>query len=204
MKNYLISIGGNSTSNVLSIESNFEEIIAVDSGVEHLFKLSLDPTTLIGDLDSISKKSLNKLKKSGVKILAFNSKKDQTDFELALNYLEEAEKSKVYIIGGESGEIDHLISIFLLIPSRSFFQNIIWLYGDKRIIFRQKLELNIKKLTKFSIIPLSDLTNLSIDGAEWNLDKKDIQFGETLTLRNITNEEQLSIKCDKGVFAFIY
>ena len=85
MKNYLISIGGDSTSNVLSIESNFEEIIAVDSGVEHLFKLSLDPTTLIGDLDSISKKSLNEVKKNGVKILAFNSNKDQTDFALALN-----------------------------------------------------------------------------------------------------------------------
>ena len=181
MKNYLISIGGNSTSNVLSIERNFEEIIAVDSGVEHLFRLSLDPNTLIGDLDSISKKSLNEVKKNGVKILAFNSNKDQTDFELALNYLEEAEKSKVYIIGGESGEIDHLISIFLLIPSRSFFQNIIWLYGDKRIIFRQKLELNIKKLTKFSIIPLSDLTNLSIDGAEWNLDNENISSLEIPT-----------------------
>jgi thiamine pyrophosphokinase len=204
MKNYLISIGGNSTSNVLSIESNFEEIIAVDSGVEHLFKLSLDPTTLIGDLDSISKKSLDEVTKNGVKILAFDSKKDQTDFELALNYLDEAEKSKVYIIGGESGEIDHLISIFLLIPSKSFSENIIWLYGDKRIIFRQKLKLNIKKLTKFSIIPLSDLTNLSIDGAKWNLDNKNIQFGETLTLRNVTNEEQLNIRCDKGIFALIY
>ena len=204
MKNYLISIGGNSTSNVLSIESNFEEIIAVDSGVEHLLKLSLDPTTLIGDLDSISENSLDKVKKNGVDIIAFNSNKDQTDFELALNYLEEAEKSKVYIIGGESGEIDHLISIFLLIPSKSFFENIIWLYGDKKIIFRQKLELNIKKLTNFSIIPLTDLTNLSIDGAEWNLDNKNIQFGETLTLRNITNEEQLNIRCDKGVFALIY
>jgi thiamine pyrophosphokinase len=204
MKNYLISIGGNSTSNVLNIESNFEEIIAVDSGIEHLLNLSLNPNTLIGDLDSISKKSLDEVKKNGVKILAFNSNKDQTDFELALNYLEEAEKSKVYIIGGESGEIDHLISIFLLIPSKSFFENIIWLYGDKRIIFRQKIELNIKKLTKFSIIPLSDLTNLSIDGAEWNLDNKDIRFGETLTLRNNTNEEQLNIRCDKGVFALIY
>ena len=204
MKNYLISIGGNSTSNVLSIESNFEEIIAVDSGIEHLLNLSLNPNTLIGDLDSISKKSLDEVKKNGVKILAFNSNKDQTDFELALNYLEEAEKSKVYIIGGESGEIDHLISIFLLIPSKSFFENIIWLYGDKKIIFRQKLELNIKKLTKFSVIPLTDLTNLSIDGAEWNLDNKDIQFGETLTLRNNTNEEQLNIRCDKGVFALIY
>jgi len=204
MKNYLISIGGNSTSNVLSIESNFEEIIAVDSGIEHLFNLSLNPNTLIGDLDSISKKSLDKVKKNGVKTLAFNSNKDQTDFELALNYLEEAEKSKVYIIGGESGEIDHLISIFLLIPSKSFFENIIWLYGDKKIIFRKKLELNVEKSTKFSIIPLADLKNLSIDGAEWNLDNKDIQFGETLTLRNITNEEQLNIKCDKGVFALIY
>ena len=204
MKNYLISIGGNSTSDVLSIESNFEEIIAVDSGIEHLLNLSLNPNTLIGDLDSISDKSLDEAKKNEVKILAFNSNKDQTDFELALNYLEEAEKSKVYIIGGESGEIDHLISIFLLIPSKSFFENIIWLYGDKRIIFRQKIELNIKKLTKFSIIPLSDLTNLSIDGAEWNLDNKDIQFGETLTLRNSTNEEQLNIRCDKGVFALIY
>ena len=204
MKNYLISIGGNSTSDVLSIESNFEEIIAVDSGIEHLLNLSLNPNTLIGDLDSISKKSLDEVKKNGVKILAFNSNKDQTDFELALNYLEETEKSKVYIIGGESGEIDHLISIFLLIPSKSFFENIIWLYGDKRIIFRQKIELNIKKLTKFSIIPLSDLTNLSIDGAEWNLDNKDIKFGETLTLRNSTNEEQLNIRCDKGVFALIY
>ena len=155
MKNYLISIGGNSTSNVLSIESNFEEIIAVDSRVEHLFKLSIVPNTLIGDLDSISEKSLNKVKKNGVDILAFNIKKDQTDFELALNYLEGVDKSTIYIIGGESGEIDHLLSIFLLIPSKSSFENIIWLYGNKRIIFRQKLKLNVKKMSKFSIIPVS-------------------------------------------------
>tara|TARA_Y100000004_G_scaffold50225_1_gene55270 strand:+ start:1192 stop:1806 length:615 start_codon:yes stop_codon:yes gene_type:complete len=204
MKNYLISIGGNSTSNILNIESNFDEIIAVDSGVEHLFKLSLDPNTLIGDLDSISEKSLDKVKKNGVDIIAFNSNKDQTDFELALNYLEGVDKSIIYIIGGESGEIDHLLSIFLFIPSKSSFENIIWLYGNKRIIFRQKLKLNVKKMSKFSIIPLSNLSNLSIDGAEWNLENKNIQFGETTTLRNIAKKEVLNVSCDEGVFAFIY
>ena len=204
MKNYLISIGGNSTSNILSIESNFDEIIAVDSGVEHLFKLSLDPNTLIGDLDSISENSLDKVKKNGVDIIAFNSNKDQTDFELALNYLEGVDKSIIYIIGGESGEIDHLLSIFLLIPSKSSFENIIWLYGNKRIIFRQKLKLNVKKMSKFSIIPLSDLSNLSIDGAEWNLENKNIQFGETTTLRNVANKDEINVNCDTGVFAFIY
>ena len=204
MKNYLISIGGNSTSNILSIESNFDEIIAVDSGVEHLFKLALDPNTLIGDLDSISENSLYKIKKNGVDIIAFNSNKDQTDFELALNYLEGVENSIIYIIGGESGEIDHLLSIFLLIPSKSFFENIIWVYGDKKIIFRQKLKLNVKKMSKFSIIPLSDLSNLSIDGAEWNLENKNIQFGETTTLRNVANKDEINVNCDTGVFAFIY
>ena len=204
MKNYLISIGGNSTSNILNIESNFDEIIAVDSGVEHLFKLSLDPNTLIGDLDSISEKSLDKVKKNEVDIIAFNNNKDQTDFELALNYLEGVDESIIYIIGGESGEIDHLLSIFLLIPSKSSFENIIWLYGDKRIIFRQKLRLNVKKMSKFSIIPLSNLSNLSIDGAEWNLENKNIQFGETTTLRNIAKKEELNVSCDNGVFAFIY
>ena len=204
MKNYLISIGGNSTSNILSIESNFDEIIAVDSGVEHLFKLALDPNTLIGDLDSISENSLDKVKKNWVDIIAFNSNKDQTDFELALNYLEGVENSIIYIIGGESGEIDHLLSIFLLIPSKSFFENIIWVYGDKKIIFRQKLKLNVKKMSKFSIIPLSDLSNLSIDGAEWNLENKNIQFGETTTLRNVANKDEINVNCDTGVFAFIY
>lgn len=204
MKNYLISIGGNSTSNILSIESNFDEIIAVDSGVEHLFKLALDPNTLIGDLDSISENSLDKVKKNGVDIIAFNSNKDQTDFELALNYLEGVENSIIYIIGGESGEIDHLLSIFLLIPSKSFFENIIWVYGDKRIIFRQNLKLNVQKMSKFSIIPLSDLSNLSIDGAEWNLENKNIQFGETTTLRNVANKDEINVNCDTGVFAFIY
>ena len=204
MKNYLISIGGNSTSNILSIESNFDEIIAVDSGVEHLFKLSLDPNTLIGDLDSISENSLDKVKKNGVDIIAFNSNKDQTDFELALNYLEGVENSIIYIIGGESGEIDHLLSIFLLIPSKSFFENIIWVYGDKKIIFRKKLKLNVKKMSKFSIIPITNLSNLSIDGAEWNLENKNIQFGETTTLRNVANKDEINVNCDTGVFAFIY
>ena len=204
MKKYLISIGGGSTSNVLDIENNFDEIIAVDSGIDHLFELSLNPSTLIGDLDSISKSSLDKVKEKGIKIVSFNTKKDQTDFELAIDYLQEPDKSQIFIIGGESGEIDHLISIFLLIPSKSFYEQITWLYGDKKIIFREKLNLNIKKSTKFSLIPLSDLSNLSIDGAEWNLENKNIKFGQSLTLRNVAVEDEINIYSDKGIFAFIY
>ena len=204
MKKYLISIGGGSTSNVLDIENNFDEIIAGESGIDTLFELSLNPSTLIGDLDSISKSSLDKVKEKGIKIVSFNTKKDQTDFELAIDYLQEPDKSQIFIIGGESGEIDHLISIFLLIPSKSFYEKITWLYGDKKIIFRKELNLNLKKSTKFSLIPISDVSNLSIDGAEWNLENKNIKFGQSLTLRNVAVEDEINIYSDKGIFAFIY
>ena len=59
-------------------------------------------------------------------------------------------------------------------------------------------------MSKFSIIPLSDLSNLSIDGAEWNLENKNIQFEETTTLRNVANKDEINVNCDTGVFAFIY
>ena len=59
-------------------------------------------------------------------------------------------------------------------------------------------------MSKFSIIPITNLSNLSIDGAKWNLENKNIQFGETTTLRNIATKGELNISCDKGIFAFIY
>ena len=37
-----------------------------------------------------------------------------------------------------------------------------------------------------------------------NLENKNIQFGETTTLRNIATKDELNVSCDKGVFAFIY
>ena len=74
----------------------------------------------------------------------------------------------------------------------------------KKIIFRKELNLNLKKSTKFSLIPLSDLSNLSIDGAEWNLENKNIKFGQSLTLRNVAVEDEINIYSDKGIFAFIY
>ena len=39
--------------------------------------------------------------------MAFNSNKDKTDFELALNHLEGVDKSIIYIIGGESGAVSY-------------------------------------------------------------------------------------------------
>ena len=68
MKNVLISIGGDCSSNIVNNNLNFDQIIAVDSGIKHIYNLSLEPSILVGDLDSISKEDYQKVLEANINI----------------------------------------------------------------------------------------------------------------------------------------
>ncbi len=112
MKNVLISIGGNCNSNISNKNLNFEQIIAVDSGIKHIYNLSLEPNILVGDLDSISKEDYQKVLDTNINIESYQENKEHTDFELSLNKIENPHDKNIFIIGGEGGDIDHMLSIF--------------------------------------------------------------------------------------------
>ena len=65
MKNALIINGGNNTTNRDQI-GEFDYIVAVDSGAEHAYKLFLKPDLIIGDLDSISTKTYDRVIKDKI------------------------------------------------------------------------------------------------------------------------------------------
>ena len=85
MKNVLISIGGDCSSNIVNNNLNFDQIIAVDSGIKHIYNLSLEPSILVGDLDSISKEDYQKVLEANINIDSYQKNKENTDFELSLN-----------------------------------------------------------------------------------------------------------------------
>lgn len=204
MKNVLISIGGDCNSNVSNYNLNFEQIIAVDSGIRHIYKLSLDPSILVGDLDSISKEDYQKVKETNIEIDSYHKNKDLTDFELSLNKVVNPHKKNIFIIGGEGGDIDHMLSVFFIISNKEFYQNITWLYGKQTILFKNNFSLEVDTKMNFSLIPLTDIKSLYIKGAKWELENKNIEMGNSFTLRNQTEGELLRIYCEKGRFALIY
>jgi thiamine pyrophosphokinase len=204
MKNVLISIGGDCNSNVSNYNLNFEQIIAVDSGIKHIYKLSLDPSILVGDLDSISKEDYQKVKETNIEIDSYHKNKDLTDFELSLNKVVNPHKKNIFIIGGEGGDIDHMLSVFFIISNKEFYQNITWLYGKQTILFKNNFSLEVDTKMNFSLIPLTDIKSLYIKGAKWELENKNIEMGNSFTLRNQTEGELLRIYCEKGRFALIY
>ena len=87
MKNVLISLSGNCSTNYNLIDLDFEEIIGVDNGTAHLFKKSLIPSKVLGDLDSITPVLLEKVKNLNIDLIRYESNKDKTDFEISLDHI---------------------------------------------------------------------------------------------------------------------
>ena len=50
----------------------------------------------------------------------------------------------------------------------------------------------------FSIIPITDLKNVIINGAKWNIDKELVLFGSSKTLRNESIGKEIYIKIEEG------
>ena len=202
MKNALIINGGNNTIERDQI-GEFDFVVAVDSGAEHAYKLFLKPDLVIGDLDSIDEKTYERVIKDNIEIKEYQEYKDNTDFEIALNHVMNMEIKDVTVIGGEYGDIDHLFGTLFTIVKLHTDENILWIHGEQNILFpnSESIEIGINK--NFSILPFSDLKNLSISGAEWNLKNENVEFGKSRTLRNISRNKQIDISVSKGKFCLV-
>ena len=204
MKNILISLSGNCSTNQNLKNIEFTEIIGVDGGTKHLFDRSINPDVVLGDLDSIDTLLLERIKSMNINFVHYEVNKDKTDFELSLDSIEKPSEKNIFLIGGEEGEVDHLFSIFSVLANFKYAENLRWLYQEKTILFRKNITVEIKKGSKFSIIPITNLKSLTISGAEWGLNQEDIDAGSSKTLRNLSKSETISINCEAGLFCLIY
>ena len=203
MKNALIVNGGlNSTKR--DQLGNYDLIVAVDSGTEQAYKLFLKPDLIIGDLDSIDEKTVKRAEKDEVQILKYETNKNETDFELALKYVIGKEIKDITIIGGEYGEIDHLFGVLTVIISFQEDQQISWIHKDQTVLIPNSKKITIGSNVEFSILPFTNLKNLNISGAQWNLDNENIEFGKSVTLRNISIDNNIEVSVEDGKFCLIY
>lgn len=202
MKNVIVSLAGECSIRRDQLEE-YDFVVGVDSGTDYLYKLFLIPNLIIGDLDSINPKTLDRAKKDNTEILDFEVDKDKTDFELTLEYLKNNDYKNITIIGGESGDLDHLFGNLLSIAAFHNKENIEWKQSNQNIIFPDSELINTESGKFFSLVPLSNLAGVSIDGARWNIKNESIQYGSTKTLRNITSGDILKIRVDSGVYCLI-
>lgn len=203
MSKILISLNGDCTAKETQLLDNYDLIFGVDGGTEYLYELSFVPTHVIGDFDSIKSNTKNKAKKDGAIILSFNKNKSKTDLQIALEMAKEHASTEISIIGGEAKEIDHLFSNLLTISSFNRKEHIKWITKKETIIFSYRNVFDVEINNIFSIIPLSDLTNLTIKGSKWDVSNMDIPYGSSKTLRNVALQKNIVVSCDQGKYCIV-
>jgi len=107
MKVVIVGSSSALASKRLSLECvNADAIIAADGGAEHLAKLKLVPTHLIGDMDSISQETFKYFENTS-EVIQYPVKKNFSDLELAFQKAEELKAESVFIFGWADHRIDY-------------------------------------------------------------------------------------------------
>jgi thiamine pyrophosphokinase len=177
---------------LFSNEINF--IICADGGSNKIYHLNIEPDIIIGDMDSISNKSLKKFKKS--KIISINNQ-NSTDLEKALKFTVKMKPDKIYIFGAMGNRIDHTLTNLNLIKKYYKYSDIQFITNKSKLIYSDKpVKLHEKIGTTISLIPIGKVTNVHLTGFLYPLNYENLEFGgrDGQSNRSIAYEQIIDFK----------
>ena len=164
-------------------------LLAVDGGLDHALAAGLEPSGLIGDLDSISEEGLAWAARHAT-IDRHPADKEQTDTELALAFAAAMDPLHVTLIGG-GDRLDHSFAAIgaLGAPGLTSIPTIDGWWGDQHLEVLHgpgKTKLRLVPGSTMSLLALHGrCSKVSITGARWALDKVTL---EPMVGRGISNE----------------
>ena len=95
-------------------------VIAADSGVEQAQALGLPIHVAVGDFDSVGPAALRAAEAAGATIERHPTAKDATDLELALDAALAHHPTRIHVLGGHGGRLDHLLANALLLTRPAY------------------------------------------------------------------------------------
>ncbi|MCJ8346066.1 thiamine diphosphokinase [bacterium] len=180
----------------ISLPSDFNKVIAVDGGLNDVLALGLKADLFVGDCDSVNH-DLHSMEN----VTIYAQEKDFLDGEGALEYLKTKQFDKLTFVSFFQGRWDMSFTHFLsLIHYKEFANKLeILCQNSKMFYFTESFRLSGIPGQKFSIIPLDKITQLSIDGAKYNLQEQDISLGRGFCLSNHFENETIFVQwSDQG------
>lgn len=179
-------------------------IWCIDHGIDICREAGLVPERLIGDGDSAAADNWNWAIQQKIPIEKFQSEKDFTDTQLALDRAM-AQDRYVILTGSLGGRLDHLMSTLFTFG----YADVIGCLADEKecvIILneRQGATLSFDKSPKaISLLPLTDCTGVSIYGVHWPLKDVAVRQSQFYTISNELarddNDKEITVQNGTGI-----
>lgn len=199
-KRFVILLAGDlSVDDRINALCHSARVIAADSGISHAKALGVTPELWVGDFDSSPPELVEHY--NHVEKLTFERQKDETDGSLAIKAALERGADEIVLLGPTGGtRFDHSLGIlFEMLAWHEQGVQVFASTGDEEYwpIVDERVELELPKGCLFSILGLTPLRGLTIEGAKYPLQNIDVEFGSTHTLSNVV-ERNLNINITSG------
>jgi thiamine pyrophosphokinase len=165
-------------------------VIAADGAANQLMRMGIEPSMVIGDLDSISPENRAILKTH------YHFDQDFCDFQKSLQYLQSNQLLPAIIVGVNGGTLDHILNnVNIFMTSTNF------LYAPPLMgmVMRphQERELKLPLDTKISMLGIPSAV-VTTRGLKWELANSHLSFPGHNSCFNRNTNENVSIKVDAG------
>jgi thiamine pyrophosphokinase len=177
-------------------------VIAVDSGVEHAQDLGLAIDLAVGDFDSVDPRRLAEAEAAGAAVERHPAAKDATDLELALDAALAFEPSRIHVLGGHGGRLDHLLGNALALAAPAYAAAVVTArMGSARLaVVRDAVELSGPHGDLVTLLPVhGGARGVTTAGLLYPLRGEDLLPGSTRGISNELISPAASVRLDEGV-----
>lgn len=177
----------------------WRHIICADGGARHARALGVQPTLLIGDMDSID--SLSRQAYCDVPTLALPDAQDKTDSQLAIEWALGEGAEHIVVAGGLGSRFDHSLANaqLLALIARAGKSGVVTDGRQAVHLLTHELALQAPPGYLLSVIALGECRGLDLKGLRWDLDNFDLAIGETRTISNEFTEGVARLSLKSGV-----
>lgn len=188
------------------IKSSF--IIGVDRGALVLIEQGICPHLSIGDFDSVTTSELEKIKESSLELIQLPSEKDETDTEVALNYLLNKKVSSINLYGVIGGRIDHTLAnirLLLQFAKKGLALTLVDKGNYLTVLAPGNHEIQSPRLPYISFFALeSTVTNLTLANLKYPLINYQLKQDDIRCISNETISSSFNVSFDTGYLLMIY
>jgi thiamine pyrophosphokinase len=204
MDTILVFAGGDPPDPDLAQEiPSADLVMAADSGYDAAISLGHVVDVLVGDLDSIVTKRVP----DHVIIERHPVDKDQTDLDLALDLAMRDDPSRVVVVGGTGGRIDHeLATASLICDERWSGVEIDWVSSRGRAhVVRRRRTVHADVGATVSLLAVGGpVTGLTTRGLRWELKEATFEPGSTWGVSNVMKAPVADIRVGSGCLLVVF
>ncbi|MGR3763816.1 thiamine diphosphokinase [Rossellomorea sp. NS-SX7] len=193
-----------------SFHSDDVKWIGVDRGVFTLLQNELEPVGAFGDFDSVNEEEWSLIKERVNTVNTYQPEKDETDLELALNWVLTQNPDSIKIFGATGGRMDHFMGNVQLLMQPALLES-----GIKCELIDVQNRLWVAKTGEhvvvdspshkyISFVPMTgSVENLTLSGFKYPLKNRNIFRGSTLCISNELIQSSGTFSFTKGILMVI-